>query len=107
MQIPAALLPHSIIVHPYLGTGPYGDVHGDPIVMHRTFVEDRRRLVRTPTGEDALSETIVRTRSHEHISIGSLVTVWAATPHERTGRVLTTNRYGHPLTWSHIEVALA
>jgi hypothetical protein len=106
MQIPAVLLPHSITVRAYLGTGPYGDVHGDPVVVRRTFVEDRRRLVRTTTGEEALSETTVRTRPHEHIPVGSLVTVWSGTPHERIGRVIIVNRYDHPSSWSHIEVAL-
>lgn len=107
MQIPAVLLPHTITVRPYLGTGPYGDVHGDPVVIRRTFVEDRRRLVRSSTGDEVVSETTVRTRPRERIPVGSLVTVWASTPHERTARVITANLFDHPSSWSHIEVALA
>jgi hypothetical protein len=106
VQIPAVLLPHTITVRPYLGTGPYGDVFGDPVVIRRVFVEDRRRLVRTTTGEEVICETIVRTRPHVHIPIGSQVTVWQETPHERAGRVVTANLFDHPSSWSHIEVAL-
>lgn len=100
------LLPHSIIVRPYLGTGPYGDVFGDPVVVRRVFVEDRRRLVRSTTGEEVISETTVRTRPQVHIPIGSQVTVWPGTPHERTARVITANRFDHPSSWSHLEIAL-
>jgi hypothetical protein len=106
VQIPAVLLPHSITVRVYLGTGPYGDVFGDPVVIRRVFVEDGRRLVRTATGEEVISETTVRARPREHIPIGSQVTVWQGTPHERTGRVITANLFDHPSSWSHLEVAL-
>ncbi|MEU4444895.1 hypothetical protein AB0K14_03220 [Actinosynnema sp. NPDC050801] len=106
MQIPAVLLPHTITVRPYLGTGPYDDVYGDPVVIRRTFVEDRRRLVRSSTGEEVISETTVRARPREHIPVGSLVTVWAGTPHERTAHVITANLFDHPSSWSHIEVSL-
>jgi hypothetical protein len=106
VRIPAVLLPHTITVRPYLGTGPYGDVFGDPVIVRRTFVEDRRRLVRTATGEEVISETTVRTRPREHIPIGSQVTVWHGTPHERTARVITTNLFDHPSSWSHLEITL-
>jgi hypothetical protein len=106
MQIPAVLLPHTITVRPYLGTGSYGDAYGDPVIVRRTYVEDRRRLVRSTTGEEVISETTVRTRPVEHIPIGSHVTVWQGTPHERTGRVITVNLFDHPSSWPHIELAL-
>jgi hypothetical protein len=106
VRIPAVLLPHTITVRPYLGTGPYGDMFGDPIDIRRTFVEDRRRLVRAATGEELISETTVRTRPGEHIPIGSKVTVWHNTPNERTARVITANLFDHPSSWSHLEVAL-
>ena len=61
MLIPARLLPHRVIVEPYLGSGAYGDVHGDP-VEHRAYVEDGRRLVRDEHGAEVVSETTVRTR---------------------------------------------
>ncbi|SDD86630.1 hypothetical protein [Actinokineospora iranica] len=107
LKIPAVLLPHTITLRPFIGTGPYGDVHGDPVVIRRAFVEDRRRLVRSTTGEEVVSETTVRTRPREHIPVGSLVTVWAETPHERTARVIIAALFDHPSSWTHVEVALA
>ena len=106
VQVPAVLLPHTITVRPLVGTGPYGEVFGDPVIVRRTFVEDRRQLVRSSTGEEVVSETTVRARPHVHIPVGSLVTVWASTPAERTARALSTARYDHPSSWSHVEVAL-
>jgi hypothetical protein len=101
-----AWLPHAITVRPYLGTGPYGDTYGDPVVIRRTYVEDRRRLVPSTDGDELISETTVHTGPDEHIPVRSLVTIWAATPRERTGRVITSTLYDHPATWSHLEVAL-
>ena len=105
MQLPAALLPHTVIVRPCEGTGPYGDVFGDP-VSRRAFVEDRRRLVVSATGEEVTSETTVHTGPDAGVPVGSQVTVWTGTPHERTARVITTSRYEHPGSWSHLEIAL-
>ncbi|SDL17994.1 hypothetical protein SAMN04488074_109209 [Lentzea albidocapillata subsp. violacea] len=107
MQIPAVLLPHTVTVRPYLGTGAYGDVWGDPVVVREVFVEDRRRLVRNQSGEELVSESTVRTRPGVRIPVSSKVTVWQGTPLERTGRVITTSVFEHLSTWSHIEIALS
>ncbi|WP_439662856.1 hypothetical protein ACSHWB_16240 [Lentzea sp. HUAS TT2] len=107
MHIPAVLPPHTVTVRPYLGTGAYGDVWGDPVVVREVFVEDRRRLVRNQSGEEVVSESTVRTRPGVRIPVGSKVTVWQGTSLERTARVITTNSFDHPASWSHIEVALA
>jgi hypothetical protein len=105
VQVPADLLPHNVSVRRYDGTGPYGDVFGDP-VPHRAFVEDRRRLVVSASGEEVISETTVYTGPDAVVPVGSQVTVWAGAPHERTARVITTSRYEHPGSWSHLEIAL-
>lgn len=44
MQLPTALLPHTVTVRPYAGAGPYGDVFADSVTVP-ALVEDRRRLV--------------------------------------------------------------
>jgi hypothetical protein len=105
VQLPAALLPHIVTVRRYEGTGPYGEVFGGP-VTHRAFVEDRRRLVLAASGEEVTSETTVYTGPDAAVPVGSRVTVWPGTPHERTARVITTSRYDHPAAWSHLEIAL-
>ena len=106
MQLPAALLPHSVTVRPYQGTGPYGEAFGTPTV-HRAFVEDRRRLVVSASGEEVISETTVYTGPDAAVPVGSQVTVWAGTPNARTARVITTSHYDHPAAWSHLEIALS
>ncbi|TCO64384.1 hypothetical protein [Actinocrispum wychmicini] len=106
MHPPNFVLPHAVAVRPYLGPGPYGDVFGDPVVVRRAFVEDRRRLVRSPDGEEVVSETTVRTRRNERIPLGSKVTVWQGTPHERTATVITVSVLDHPSSWSHLEITL-
>ncbi|MEU5847440.1 hypothetical protein [Saccharopolyspora shandongensis] len=105
MRIPAVLLPHTITVQPYLGTGAYGEQLGDPDTV-RAQVEDSRRLVRSTTGEELVSSTTVRTRLDVHVPPGSLVTVWPGAPHARTARVITVDRFEHPGTPGHLELAL-
>lgn len=105
MRIPPALLPHQLTVRPYQGTGPYGDVFGEPST-HRAFVEDHRRLVVSASGEEVISETTAYTTLDVAAPVGSQVTVWAGTPHERTARVITTSRHLHPQAWSHLEISL-
>jgi len=105
MQLLATLLPHVVTVRRHEGTGPYGEVFGDP-VMHQALVEDRRRLVLAAGGEEVTSETTVYTGPDAAVPVGSQVTVWPDTPHERTARVITTSRYEHPGSWSHLEIAL-
>lgn len=96
---------HRITVRPYLGTGPYGDQHGDPVTV-RAHVEDSRRLVRSSTGEELSSATTVRTRPDVRAPPGSLVTVWPGTSQERTARVITAHRFDHPAAPSHLEITL-
>jgi hypothetical protein len=105
VQFPDALLPHTVTVRRYVGTGPYGEVFGDPTV-HQAFVEDRRRLVVSASGEEVVSETTVHTGPDVVVPVGSRFTVWAGTLHERTARVITVSRYEHPGSWSHLEIAL-
>ncbi|MEV5537454.1 hypothetical protein AB0L13_11390 [Saccharopolyspora shandongensis] len=105
MRIPLLLLPHTVTVQPYEGTGAYGDRHG-PAVTVRAQVEDSRRLVRSPAGEELVSAAIVRTRLDVHAPPGSQLTVWPGTAHERMARVITADRFEHPGTPGHLELAL-
>lgn len=104
-QLTAVLLSHPVTVRRYEGTGPYGEVFGDP-TTHRAFVEDRRRLVVSTSGEEVVSETTIYTDSNLSVPVGSQVTVWRDTPHERIARVITTSRYEHPGSWPHLEITL-
>lgn len=105
MQVPAELLPHTVTVRSFQGSGPYGEVFGGPTI-HQAFIEDRRRLVVSASGEEVISETTVYTGPDVAVPVGSRVTVWTGTPYDRTARVITASRYDHPGSWSHLEIAL-
>lgn len=92
-------------MRPHTGSGPYGDMFGEPVNV-RAFVEDGRRLVVAASGEEVISETTVYTGLDPAVPVGSAVTVWQGTSQERTARVITATRHDHPSAWSHLEIAL-
>lgn len=56
MKLPRWLLQHSATIEPYAGAGANGPVYGAGVVV-RCFRDDKRRLVRSGTGEQVVSET--------------------------------------------------
>lgn len=58
MDLPEWMMPHTVTVEPLAGTGPYGDVYGDPVEV-RCLVEDTRQLVRALDGTEVVSQTTV------------------------------------------------
>ncbi len=57
-MIPSFLLPHTVTVEPYEGSGANGPRFG-PAVTVRCYREDKRRLVRASNGDQVISETTV------------------------------------------------
>lgn len=57
-MIPAYLLVHTVTVKPYEGSGAYGDVYGASFTLP-CYVEQERRVVRGPEGDDVISQTQV------------------------------------------------
>lgn len=106
MRIPRVLLPHRVAVEVYEGQGAYGPIYADPVTV-RAYVEDARRVVRRQQdGAEVISESTVRTAPHHVIPAQSRITVWPGAPYERTAEVITSSRYQHPGTPSHLELAL-
>lgn len=103
--IPGMLLPHTVTVQPYEGTGAHGPIYGEPRTA-RAAVEDSRRLVRGTDGNEVVSEATVYTKPHHSIPAESRVTVWPGTNHERTSDVITSSRHTYPGTPGHLELAL-
>lgn len=92
-----------ITVEPYLGAGPFGDAYGPPVTV-RAIVDAKRRLVRSATGEQVVSETTahcplsVDVPTDSRVTIrGQVTTVIGA--HRRDG--------GRLRVPSHLEVVLA
>jgi hypothetical protein len=106
VRIPRALLPHTIKVEAYLGSGPYGDAWDEPVTIRHAQVDDKRRVVRAPDGSEVVSETTVRLELHHQIPPGSRVTVWPGTPLERTATVISASLLTFPGAPSHVELAL-
>lgn len=56
--IPGFLLVHTAVIEPYLGAGAHGDLFG-PGVTVQCFADDKRRRVRSPSGDEVISSTTV------------------------------------------------
>jgi len=104
-RIPARLLPHTIAVKPYLGSGAYGDVWGTTETVKRTLVEDHVQLVRDTAGREVTSSTTVYLEPRP-LPAGSLVTVWSGTWREREARVIAVASLDHPRGLSHMVLYL-
>ena len=58
-EIPDRFLVHRATLQGFTGAGPYGEVFGEPVAGVPCWVSNRRRLVRTETGEEVVSEATV------------------------------------------------
>lgn len=102
MVLAARWRTHTISVEPYLGSGAYGSVYGPPVSVG-CRVEDGVRLVRTASGDEAVSTATVFCDPDTVIPAESRVTV--------KGRVTTVLLVSDPSTGrsrlDHLEVSLA
>lgn len=65
---------HSIVVQAYAGAGPRGDQYDPPVAESPVYVDERRRLVRAPDGQQVTSSATVFARLDLLAPVGSLVT---------------------------------
>lgn len=93
----------NVIVEPFEGQGPFGPSYGPPVTL-RALVDQRRRLVRSGTGSEVLSETTLRVQLGATAPPGSRVTL----PGGRQAQVITTTAHdgGRLPVPSHLEIAL-
>jgi hypothetical protein len=101
VDIPPMLTPHAVAIEAYQGSGAYGPRYATP-VNSRAYVEDKRRLVRDPSGAQVVSETTVVLP----LSAGDVPPQSRLTVNGRVRTVITTNRFEHPAAPSHLEVML-
>jgi len=94
---------HVASVEPYLGGGAHGPVFGAAVSLD-CYVEDKRQLVRSDTGEEVVSNTTIHCPVDTTIPPGSRVTVFG-----RATTVLTVARFDTAgrSRLDHLEVALA
>jgi len=101
--IPQFLLRHTVVIRPLLGEGPFGPAHGDPVEV-RCMVDERRRLVRGPTGSEVVSEATVYAPRGTVCPVGSLVTLPSG--REASALAVSTRDGGGWPTPDHLEIAL-
>lgn len=92
-----------IEIEPYLGSGSFGDTHGPPVTV-RAIVDEKRRMVRGPNGDQVVSETTVYCPLDTNAPTDSRVTVRGTQT-----TVISANRHdgGRLPVPSHMEVVLA
>ncbi|MCC5580587.1 hypothetical protein IMZ11_33715 [Microtetraspora sp. AC03309] len=103
MSLPADMLPHQVQVEPYQGAGPAGPLYGGT-VTYPGYVEDKRQLVRSATGDEVISETTVYLNPGAVIPTESRVTL----PSGRQATVITVATREGPTDsgMDHLEVTL-
>lgn len=102
MDIPAFLLRHTVSIQPYAGTSGFGAPTYADATDVACFVEDRTRLVTTPTGDEVTSNATVIAPLDTVAPVESLVTL----PSGRVARVITALRHdggGLPVP-DHLEI---
>lgn len=103
----AAWWRHPVLIERLTGTGPYGDVYDTP-VQHLAAVDDRRRLIRSASGEEVVAETtVLLPATTADVPLDSRVTL-PPTFGSRTTTVLASSRHdsGGLPTPDHLELAL-
>ncbi|MER5769554.1 hypothetical protein [Streptomyces sp. NPDC001985] len=94
---------HTVVVEPYVGSGPTGPVYGPPITV-RCLVDDQTRLVRSATGDQVTSTSTLYARLETVCPAKSRVTLLSG---RRTVVIAALRRDGGGLpTPDHLEVQL-
>lgn len=107
VTIPGVLTPHTVIIRDKTGDGAYGPIFDAPRTVTRCRVEDQTRLVRDTDGHEVVSSTRLFLRpEHGPIPVGSLVTVWPASPMQRDATVIAVAYQHTPPAPTHFDVAL-
>lgn len=101
MRIPRSLTPHTVTVRRYQGNGAYGDVFGEPEVLHHVYVEEKTKMVvsGTTTGITSVAEITLRPE-HGYVPPESEVDL----PSGRTAVVQSTAHYQMPPAPEHYVV---
>ena len=89
-----AHLPHRVIITPFVGDGPEGDIWGTPVtdvpavVEQKTRLKVDRRSTSPSSGQEIRSSTAVVLLPEHDVLPRTKVTVWPGTPRERTSEVI-------------------
>lgn len=74
-MIPKRLLPQSLTFRPLIGSGPYGDMYGDPVTVPAR-VQFGNKLVRDASGSEVVSSATIYLQPAENLpTVGAVVTL--------------------------------
>lgn len=74
-MIPKRLLPQQLTYRPLLGSGPYGDVYGDPVTVPAR-IEFTNKLIRDASGAEVASAATIYLQPAEALpTVGAVVTL--------------------------------
>lgn len=93
--LPAWCTPHVVLVRDFVENTGMGSGYG-PARSVDCFAEDEQKVVRTATGNEAVSTSQVHMNFDELVPLHSLVTVWPGWPGEREAEVLAIGRHEAP-----------
>jgi hypothetical protein len=103
-EIPAWMLRHEVTVEAYAGTNGFGAPTYAAAVTERALVDEGRKLVRAPTGDEVISEATVFLRLAATAPPESRITL----PSGRVATVISAKRRdggGLPVA-DHLELAV-
>lgn len=92
---------HTVLLEPFLASTPTGDTFGPPQRV-RAAVDDKRRIVRSATGEEAVSNTRVVLDPVNDPPDGSFITVWVGMKRERRAKVISSEYLEDKQMPSHV-----
>lgn len=109
LRLPQVLTPHTVHWQHALGTNSQGKVYGPKQTIPEVQVVDKRKLIRSRTGAEVVSE------SQLYINLGDaeveeedLITIWLGTYRQRTTKIIAINTWDarNPRIPAYLEVML-
>lgn len=74
-MIPTRLLPQQLTYRPLVGSGPYGDVYGDPVTVPAR-IEFTNKLIRDSSGSEVVAAASIYLQPADGLpTVGAVVTL--------------------------------
>ena len=93
--IPKRLLPQRLTYRPLEGSGPYGDVFGDPVTNVPCRIQYQNRIVRDAQGNEVVAACTIYLRPQDAPTLGSMVELPDGERPIIARAEMTGSRHGH------------
>lgn len=108
-RIPLVLTPHTVHWQHALGTNSQGKVYGPRETLEQVQVVDKRKLIRSRTGAEIVSESqLFVNLGDAELEEEDLITIWLDTYRQRTTKIIAINTWDarNPRIPAYLEVYL-